>query len=125
MTSLKSTSFQASCACSVDRMISMYFIVIAPSSRGPWCPPHSHVERARGRSAIAADFLSTCFHDRLALARYTLGGYAVGSFDERTDMTLAPEGRTELALSGGGCSCCAPPLHSVSAAEPAHGEAES
>ena len=40
-------------------------------------------------------------------------------------MTLAPEGRTELGLSGGGCSCCAPPVHSVSAAEPVQGEAES
>lgn len=30
-------------------------------------------------------------------------------------MTLAPEGRTALALSGGGCSCCAPPTHSAAA----------
>ncbi|KRE23049.1 hypothetical protein ASG80_09350 [Agromyces sp. Soil535] len=27
-------------------------------------------------------------------------------------MTLTPQGRTELTLSGGGCSCCATPVTS-------------
>ena len=30
-------------------------------------------------------------------------------------MALASEGRTELTLAGGGCSCCAAPAHSAPA----------
>lgn len=39
-------------------------------------------------------------------------------------MTLAPEGRTELALSGGGCSCCALPTHSAAATGAARDRAD-
>ena len=39
-------------------------------------------------------------------------------------MTLASEGRTELTLAGGGCSCCAAPAHSAPAVEHLHGRAD-
>jgi len=39
-------------------------------------------------------------------------------------MTFASEGRTELTLAGGGCSCCAAPSHSAPAAEHLHGRAD-
>jgi hypothetical protein len=55
---LKSRSSYASTAASVDRMISMYFMVVVSFVGGPKCPPHSGVERADAGSTSVAEFLS-------------------------------------------------------------------
>jgi copper chaperone CopZ len=88
-------------------MISMYFIVIRSFVGWAVRPPHLHVERARGRIDTVGQIPPPCFHGGLALARYTLGGYAFRRPDERPTMTLPETNTADFAVAGMTCGNCA------------------